>query len=181
MTSILSSAKESELRVVVVQAPDVLFVKAVDVPVGRLQSGSSLSIRFSHDTNMPPVLRRADLRRVLTLNPPSLANTSHMAIWTEPHTLSVIFPAMSRDGSMNLTQVLVSFKSLSGTFHLLQRGTMLLSTVWSALENCNSTDVCQYGVCHADGWSCRVTGTYRVDQTEKHALNSDNHNTMLAA
>ena len=105
----------------IVQAPEVLFVKAVDVPGGRVQSGSSLSIEFSHDTNMPPVLRPADLRRILTLHPPRLANTSHMAIWTEPHMLSVIFPAMSKDESVPLTQVFVSFKGVKGTFHLLQR------------------------------------------------------------
>ena len=57
---------------------------------------------------------------------------------------------------------------------------MLFCTVLSSIGNCNGTDVCQYGVCHADGWSCRVTGSYGVDPTERHDLGADDHNTLSA-
>jgi cysteine-rich repeat protein len=134
------------------EAPEVLFVKAVNVPVGRLQAGSSLMIKFSHDTNMPPVLRPADLNRILTLSPLTLVNTSHMAFWTEPHTLAVVFPAMSNDESVPLTNVYVCFKGVQG--------------------NCNSSDVCEFGVCHADGWSCSVAGSYGIYPTGRQSVDT---------
>ena len=144
----------------------MLFVRAVNSQEDRLQPGSSLHIRFSHDTNMPPVLRPADLRRILTLNPPGLSNTSHMAFWTYPHTLSVIFPTVrEEDEPLSLTQISVSFNEMEGTMQFIIVFVIFLCTLRTVVENCESTDVCEYGICHSDGWSCRVTGFYGVNQT----------------
>ena len=39
---------------------------------------------------------------------------------------------------------------------------IFLSNECFLLGMCNETDVCEYGICHAGGWSCSVIGSYSV-------------------
>jgi hypothetical protein len=59
---------------------------------------------------------------------------------------------MTKYESVPLTNVYVSFKGVQG--------------------NCNSSDVCEFGVCHADGWSCSVAGSYGIYPTGGQVVNT---------
>ena len=161
----------------------MLYVKAVNSPSGSLQSGSSLSISFSHHTNMPCVLRPADLRRVLILNPPFLLDTPHMAFWRDPQTLTIFFLA-SNDEPLAIADIFVVFNGQKGRKNsngLL--GVIIFISI--ILENCDVDSLCEHGVCLAGGWSCSVTGSYGVHQNAPlHHSDTNtvrNHDTVLVS
>lgn len=82
----------------------------------HLASGSFLLLRFSHNTNTPPVLRSADLRRVIQVFPDYLAQLPHFALWRDMDTLVIVFPSMDIKTSVGvkMREVAVTFIS-SGT------------------------------------------------------------------
>ena len=61
---------------------------------GSLSSGSVLTVKFTVDTNTPPVLRPRDLCRVASLSPSTLHRLPHFAVWLNAKTLTVVFPTV---------------------------------------------------------------------------------------
>jgi cysteine-rich repeat protein len=125
------------------EAPSVLSVEAVAQVDGHIKAGSSLHIRFSHDTNMPPVLANSHLRKVLTLSPRCLHVAPTVAGWKDNRTLVVLFPTLaSENGDVAGNNVTVSFVEPP--------------------EPDSEKQSCLSSVCHAGGKSRRVTGSYKV-------------------
>jgi hypothetical protein len=126
------------------EPPTVVSIEAFGNGLTTLDSGSRITIKFSHDTNRPAVLRAKDLHHVLQLSPSTLMSNFHMAFWTDPRTLVIYYPAV------------IDLKPSVAADDL--------TVIFRTLGLCNETDVCEYGVCHADGWSCSVSGSYPVSQ-----------------
>ena len=57
-------------------------------------SGSMLTVKFTSDTNTPPVLRPSDLHGVVSLSPPILHRLPHFAVWLNAKTLTIVFPVI---------------------------------------------------------------------------------------
>lgn len=89
---------------------------AFGIGKSRADAGSRITMVFSHDTNMPSVLRPDELRNVLQLSPPVLETNIHMAFWTNPHTLVIYYPAVSDDDlfAVSADQLTVTFVAPRG-------------------------------------------------------------------
>ena len=79
-------------------------------------SGSFITIVFSHDTNMPSLLRPNELHSVVELSPQVLMSNAHMAFWTDPRTLVIYYPAVKEDSllSVSADQLTVTFVAPRG-------------------------------------------------------------------
>ena len=79
-------------------------------------SGSRVTIKFSHDTNRPPVLRPDDIQNVLQLSPPVLMTNVHVAFWTDPRTLVIYYPVVTGDykPAVTVDQLTIKFATPSG-------------------------------------------------------------------
>ena len=98
-----------------------MSVEAVALVDGYVSAGSSLHIRFSHDTNMPPVLAKPHLHKVLTLSPRSLHVAPTVAAWKDNRTLVVLFPTLiaGDNGEVAGNNVTVSFVEPPGILYAL--------------------------------------------------------------
>lgn len=78
--------------------------------------GASITVKFSHDVNKPPVLMRSDLQRVLSLEPKEIAMSGHVGLWKDNKTLVIIFPRVEkREGSpINVDELRILFKPPNG-------------------------------------------------------------------
>ncbi|XP_062508195.1 uncharacterized protein LOC134184503 isoform X3 [Corticium candelabrum] len=128
------------------QSPSVVSVEAVALVDGFISAGSSLHIRFSHSTNMPSVLDQSDLYKIISLSPPSLHEASTVAGWKDNRTLVVVFPSFQNGitSMENISEhnITVSFSQSS--------------------DSCGGGGSCVHAICHAEGNSCHVTGSYRI-------------------
>lgn len=93
-----------------------MSVEAVALVDGFVSAGSSLHIRFSHNTNMPPVLARSDLHEIVKLSPLTLHEARTVAAWQDNRTLVVLFPTLEASMKDGVTDnnVTVSFVESAG-------------------------------------------------------------------
>jgi hypothetical protein len=125
-------------------APDVVSVQAFGYTGNHFQAGSTVSVKFSHNTNTPTVLRSVDMTKIVQLHPLVLNELSHIGIWTDHKTLLIIFPAVNEDQSIDASQLSVEF------------------VLHAELYNSTDIDVCEFSVCHQGGMSYGVEGRYDV-------------------
>lgn len=78
--------------------------------------GASITVKFSHDVNKPPVVARQDLQRVLSLAPKEIAMSGHVGHWRDSRTLVIFFPRVEkRTGSpIHADELLITFKVPEG-------------------------------------------------------------------
>lgn len=84
--------------------------------MGRhFQTGSTMSVKFSHKTNTPTVLRPVDMNRVLQLRPHVLNELPHLGVWTDSQTLWIVFPSVKEDVGVDTSDLAVEFTAYPGT------------------------------------------------------------------
>ena len=103
------------LIVMLNQAPTVLTVEAVKPSHGMIQTGSSVVVKFSHDTNTPVVTRSNDRKRLMSMSPPELEQLPHMAYWQDKRTLVILFMAVGKEDKVHTADIAVKFLEADGT------------------------------------------------------------------
>ena len=68
-----------------------------------------MSVKFSHNTNTPTVLRPGDMNKIVQLHPPVLNELPHIGVWTDRKTLLIIFPAVNEDQGIDASELKVEF------------------------------------------------------------------------
>ena len=81
-------------------------------------SGSALTVKFTTDTNTPPVFRPRDLRRIVSLSPPTLHRLPHFAVWLNAKTLTVVFPAIEESEWMKNMADKLTVNFTTGRYYL---------------------------------------------------------------
>jgi hypothetical protein len=92
------------------QAPAVASVDISSIS-GIFRAGVTISIRFSHNVNKPPVLSRADLQRVLSFKPSEVSKSGHVGVWRDNRMLVIYFPrvAEQNESSVNVSHIMFTF------------------------------------------------------------------------
>eukprot|EP00118_Oscarella_pearsei_P017997 m.181762 g.181762 ORF g.181762 m.181762 type:complete len:990 (+) comp39278_c1_seq51:4155-7124(+) len=126
--------------------PSVSSLTAFGFSDGKLSPGSSIWVNFSHDTNMPQVLTRDQLEQIVKISPSSLAKEIHLGFWATSKSLVIVYPAVRDDIDTPLHT-----KDIALTF----------------MSRLDSSEGCKYSVCHSDGQSRGVQGTFSVEGSQE--------------
>ncbi|XP_065843563.1 uncharacterized protein [Oscarella lobularis] len=110
--------------------------------------GTTVFVKFSHDTNTPPVLSRSQLMKLISFLPKHLNDVPAVGLWDDNRTLGIVFPT----GAFYPGGVApVRAKDITLTF-----------VDNNHVDPCDSHHSQDDGVFHSSGIPCRVTGTYGV-------------------
>ena len=58
----------------------------------RVNPGTAVVLKFSHETNMPSVHRPSDLSSIIRFSPNHLNNVPVFGLWDNNRTLAIVFP-----------------------------------------------------------------------------------------
>ncbi|XP_065827350.1 uncharacterized protein [Oscarella lobularis] len=142
-----SAEKHSEYKMISKQ----LEVADVHTGNGRLgQHGSYICIRFSDETNLPPVAREKELAQILHFTPSIVNELPHFGLWQSNDTLTIVFPVGARKNSM------VPLLEAGFSFYAQQRNGLCVPEI-----------DCVANVCSSGGNSCPVTGEYTFEPITK--------------
>lgn len=95
----------------------MLMVEALRLSDGMVGTGSSLVVKFSHDTNTPVVMRSDNLRQIVNISPQRLEKLPRMAYWEDGRTLVILFMAAGKgeQNQVKSTDIVVTFLEPKGT------------------------------------------------------------------
>ena len=54
--------------------------------------GTAIVVKFSRDTNAPPVLSRSQLSKIINFSPEDLNDVPTIGLWDDYRTLAIVFP-----------------------------------------------------------------------------------------
>eukprot|EP00118_Oscarella_pearsei_P014656 m.126947 g.126947 ORF g.126947 m.126947 type:complete len:1367 (+) comp37918_c0_seq20:87-4187(+) len=127
----------------ITRAPDVHHIQVFGPGFGvqtKSKHGTYINIQFSQEVSQPPVGKRTDLHKVLTLAPLALARARKIGYWEDAKTLIIFFPTAGT--TVHKKDMLVTFLVSGG--------------------GCGTPSACRHSICHAHRASCPVSGVYRV-------------------
>ena len=145
-----------------------LEVADVHTGNGRLgQHGSYICIRFSDETNLPPVAREKELAQILHFTPSIVNELPHFGLWQSNDTLTIVFPGARKNSMVPLLEAGFSFyaQQRNGNVLCLYFEVRVLTETHIGL--CVPEIDCVANVCSSGGNSCPVTGEYTVEPITK--------------
>ena len=159
--------RQVSIIVILNQAPTVLMVEAVKPSYGMIQTGSSVVVKFSHDTNTPVVTRSDDLKRIMTMSPPELEQFPHMTYWQDKRTLVILFMAVGKEEKVHTADIVIKFTETDGTRNCLF-SSLIIYVVYVGIVSQIEVDLCYRHICHVIGPSYSVNGSYAVNFAMNH-------------
>ena len=67
-------------------------VQVEEASSNSLRPGTAVIVKFSHDTNTPPVLSQSQLLKLITFSPDHLNDVPTVGLWDDHRTLAIVFP-----------------------------------------------------------------------------------------
>ncbi|XP_065826334.1 uncharacterized protein [Oscarella lobularis] len=126
----------------------VTSVQVEEAQSDSLRPGTAVIVKFSHNTNTPPVLSRSQLMKLISFSPEHLNDARTIGLWDDNRTLAIVF--------------------LTGAFYpgsvapVRTKDIELTFLAKDHVNPCDSNQSRDDGVFHSSGVPCRVTGTYGV-------------------
>ena len=69
----------------------VTSVQVEEAQSDSLRPGTAVIVKFSHNTNTPPVLSRSQLMKLISFSPEHLNDARTIGLWDDNRTLAIVF------------------------------------------------------------------------------------------